>query len=158
MAELPRRRVDARTVGRVYGDRFRPSLFVTATLDSYGPVRSDGTPVDPDRYDYVRAARDALHFSRPVDRFVQNLRRFVGWDVQYLAAVEPQRRLGRTCTLRCGGRHPGSNCGRSRAATYHQVWWPQCNRVLYDCVLPTWDPDREGVRRPGDGRTAAYLE
>ena len=44
------------------------------------------------------------------------------------------------------------------AATYHQVWWPQCNRVLYDCVLPTWDPDREGVRRPGDGRTAAYLE
>ena len=59
-------------MGRVYGERFRPSLFVTATLDSYEPVRSDGTPVDPDRYDYVRAARDAIHFSRLVDRFVKN--------------------------------------------------------------------------------------
>jgi hypothetical protein len=78
MADLPRRRVEPRTVGRVYAGRFRPSLFVTATLGSYGPVRSDGTPVDPDQYDYRRAARDAVHFSRLVDRFVQNLRRFVG--------------------------------------------------------------------------------
>jgi hypothetical protein len=27
-----------------------------------------------------------------MDRFAQNLRRFVGWDVQYFAAVEPWRR------------------------------------------------------------------
>ncbi len=27
-----------------------------------------------------------------MDRFTQNLRRFVGWDVQYFVAVEPWRR------------------------------------------------------------------
>jgi methylaspartate ammonia-lyase len=84
-------------VGKVYtasdGKTFRPSLFVTLTLDSSGRVKSDGTPVDPATYDYRRAARDALHFSKLVDRFVQNLLRFVGHDVQYFAAVEPQRRL-----------------------------------------------------------------
>ncbi len=95
--DLPRRPVDSRTVGKVFrgkdGKTFRPSIFLTLTLDSYGRVRSDGTPVDPATYDYTRAARDALHFSKLVDRFVQNLRRFVGYDVQYFATVEPQRRL-----------------------------------------------------------------
>ena len=62
------------------------------TCPSYGPVRDDGTPVDPDRYDYESAARDALHFAALFDRFIQNLRRFAGFDVQYFAAVEPQRR------------------------------------------------------------------
>jgi hypothetical protein len=60
---------------------------------SYGRVREDGTPADPDAYDYTRAARDALHFAVLFDRFVQNLRRFLGYDVQYFGAVEPQRRL-----------------------------------------------------------------
>ena len=77
--DLPRRPVSSRTVGKVYtapdGKTFRPSLFVTLTLDSYGKVKADGTPVDPASYDYRRAARDALHFSKLVDRFVQNLRR-----------------------------------------------------------------------------------
>jgi Replication initiator protein, pSAM2 len=40
-----------------------------------------------------RAARDALHFAALFDRFIQVLRRFLGCDVQYFAAVEPQRRL-----------------------------------------------------------------
>jgi hypothetical protein len=151
VADLPRRRVDRRTVGRVYAGRFRPSLFVTATLDSYGPVRSDGTPVDPDRYDYVRAARDAIHFSRLVDRFVQNLRRFVGWDVQYFAAVEPQRRLAPHLHLAMRGTVSRAELRQVAAATYHQVWWPQCDRVVYDCVLPTWDPDRETYVDPETG-------
>jgi hypothetical protein len=141
--DLPRRRVDSRTVGRVYGERFRPSLFVTATLDSYGPVRSDGTPVDPDRYDYVRAARDAIHFSRLVDRFVQNLRRFVGWDVQYFASVEPQRRLAPHVHLAMRGTVSRVELRQVAAATYHQVWWPSCDVPVYDGVLPAWDPDRE---------------
>lgn len=150
-ADLPRRRVDARTVGRVYGERFRPSLFVTATLGSYGPVHSDGTPVHPDRYDYVRAARDAIHFSRLVDRFVQNLRRFVGWDVQYFAAVEPQRRLAPHLHLAMRGTVSRVELRQVAAATYHQVWWPQCDQVVYDCVLPTWDPDRETFVDPETG-------
>jgi hypothetical protein len=41
-------------------------------------VRSHATatPVDPDRYDYTAAARDALHFAALFDRFIQNLRRY----------------------------------------------------------------------------------
>jgi hypothetical protein len=151
VADLPRRRVDGRTVGRVYGQRFRPSLFVTATLGSYGPVRADGTPVYPDRYDYRQAARDAIHFGRLVDRFVQNLRRFVGWDVQYFAAVEPQRRLAPHFHLAMRGTVSRVELRQVAAATYHQVWWPQCDRVVYDCVLPTWDPDRGTYVDPETG-------
>src|SRR6516164_8320310 len=95
--DLPRRKVSSRTVGKTYiapdGKTFRPSLFLTLTCPSYGKVASAGTPVDPDRYDYVAAARDALHFSALFDRFIQNLRRLVGYDRQYFAAIEPQRRL-----------------------------------------------------------------
>ncbi len=64
-----------------------------ADLPGLRQGHADGTPADPDRYDYGRAARDALHFAALFDRFIQNLRRFLGYDVQYFAAVEPQRRL-----------------------------------------------------------------
>src|SRR5262249_7916190 len=41
-ADLPRRKVAARTTGRVYtapdGKTYRPSMFLTLTLDSYGRV------------------------------------------------------------------------------------------------------------------------
>ena len=76
---LPKRTIDPRTVGKTYttpdGKTFRPSLFVTLTCPSYGKVTSEGAPVDPNSYDYVRAARDALHFAALFDRFIQNLRR-----------------------------------------------------------------------------------
>ena len=105
---------------------------MTVTLDSYGRVRADGTPVDPDRYDYRRAARDAVHFSRLLDRFVQNLRRVVGWDVQYFAAVEPQRRLAPHLHLAIRGTVSRVELRQVAAATYHQVWWPQCDQVVYE--------------------------
>jgi hypothetical protein len=61
VAELPARTVERRTVGRVYQARarrrFRPSPFLTVTLPSYGRVHGDGTPVDPQTYDYARAER-----------------------------------------------------------------------------------------------------
>jgi len=59
--DLPRRPVERRTVGRVFAGRYRPSTFLTLTLDSYRRVDSDGAAVDPDRYDYRRASRDAIH-------------------------------------------------------------------------------------------------
>ncbi len=145
--DLPRRPVQPRTTGTAYGPdgrSVRPSLFVTLTLDSYGRVRADGTPVDPDTYDYRRAARDAIHFPRLVDRFVQNLRRFVGWDVQYFAAVEPQRRLAPHLHLAMRGTVSRADLRRVAAATYHQVWWPACDEPVYgDGFEPEWDPDRE---------------
>ncbi|MFD0900577.1 replication initiator [Actinomadura sediminis] len=142
--DLPRRPVDSRTVGKVYrgrdGKTFRPSLFLTLTLDSYGRVRTDGTPVDPDTYDYARAARDALHFSKLIDRFVQNLRRFVGHDVQYFATVEPQRRLAPHLHMAIRGTISRAELRQVVAATYHQVWWPSTERVVYSGDrLPVWD-------------------
>ncbi|RKS79564.1 hypothetical protein BZB76_1036 [Actinomadura pelletieri DSM 43383] len=142
--DLPRRPVDSRTLGKVFhgrdGRTFRPSLFLTLTLDSYGRVCSDGTPVDPTSYDYTRAARDAVHFSKLVDRFVQNLRRFVGYDVQYFATVEPQRRLAPHLHMAIRGTISRAELRQVVAATYHQVWWPPTDRVVFEGErLPVWD-------------------
>ena len=126
--DLPRRKVAPRTIGKTYnaadGKTFRPSMFLTLTCPSYGRVESDGTPADPDPYDYQRAARDALHFAALFDRFVQNLRRFLGYDVQYFAAVEPQRRLAPHIHIAMRGTLSRTELRQVVAATYHQVWWP----------------------------------
>lgn len=75
---LPRRPIERRTIGQMFAGRYRPSTVLTLTLDSYGRVDSEGAAVDPDRYDYRRTARDAIHFPALVDRFWQNTHRCVG--------------------------------------------------------------------------------
>jgi hypothetical protein len=96
-APLPARKIAPRTMGKVFtapgGKRYRPSMFITLTCDSYGKVGDDGTPSVPGSYDYARAARDAIHFAALVDRFIQNLRRVLGYEAQYFGGVEPQKRL-----------------------------------------------------------------
>src|SRR5215217_1458611 len=84
--DLPTRPVENRTVGQVFaapdGKTYRPSMFITLTLPSYGKVvPGRGVPADPREYNYRRAALDALHFSKLVDRWVQNLRRCAGYKV-----------------------------------------------------------------------------
>ncbi|WP_433699122.1 replication initiator [Nocardiopsis sp. CA-288880] len=155
--DLPKRPMTRKTVGRAFTDPdsgkvFRPSLFLTLTLDSYGRVRSDGTPVVPTTYDYRRAARDTLHFSKLVDRFVQNLRRVAGFDVQYFAAVEPQRRLAPHLHMATRGTIPRAELRQIAAATYHQVWWPAADRVVFegDC-LPVWVTDAGTYLDPTTG-------
>jgi hypothetical protein len=143
-APPPRRKVSTRTVGKTYvapdGKVFRPSLFVTLTCPSYGRVTSDGTPADPATYDYTRAARDALNFAALFDRFIQNLRRFVGYDLQYFAAVEPQRRLAPHVHIAIRGTVSRAELREVLAATYHQVWWPSTSTVRFDGGhLPAWD-------------------
>ena len=44
---LPTRRVSRTTVGREYAGRYRPSMFVTLTCDSYGSVRQTAPPLTP---------------------------------------------------------------------------------------------------------------
>jgi hypothetical protein len=133
---LPRRKIAARTTGKVYtapdGKTFRPSMFLTLTLDSYGKVREDGTPVNSDAYDYRRAARDVLHFAALADRFIQNLRRYEGFDVQYFGTVEPQRRLAPHLHLAIRGTVPRADLRQVIAATYHQVWWPAIEDVRFE--------------------------
>jgi hypothetical protein len=71
--DLPRLPLEKRTVGRTFtapdGKVWRPSMFLTLTLPSYGRVTEEGVPVDPSSYDYRRAALDAMHFAKLVDRF-----------------------------------------------------------------------------------------
>ncbi|MET8160393.1 replication initiator [Sphaerisporangium sp. NPDC005289] len=156
--DLPKRQRENRTVGRTFnapdGKVYRPSLFVTLTCDSYGKVRHDGTPVDPSTYDYVRAARDAIHFPKVVDRFVQNLRRVAGYEVQYFATVEPQRRLAPHLHMAVRGTMPRAEVKAVAAATYHQVWWPSCDVVRFEGEhLPVWVADDRS-----DGQAGDYLD
>lgn len=141
--DLPSRSMDSRTIGRTYtapdDTTFRPSMFITLTCDSYGKVTVDGVPVEPASYDYQRAARDALHFAALFDRFIQNLRRYLGYDVQYFAAIEPQARLAPRIHIAVRGTIPRADLRQVLAATYHQVWWPPADTVRYtDDALPAW--------------------
>src|SRR5829696_5011781 len=143
-AYLPRVAAEARTVGRVFrspdGREFRPSMFLTLTLPSYGSVRG-GVPIDPETYDYRRAALDALHFPKLVDRFWQNLRRCAGYRVQYFAAVEPQHRLAPHLHAAIRGAIPREVLRRVIRATYVQVWWPSFDRAVYVHRVPAWSGD-----------------
>ncbi|MFP5069489.1 replication initiator [Pseudonocardia nantongensis] len=137
---LPRRPVEDRTIGRVFGGKYRPSTFLTLTLDTYGRVDKHGAALDPDSYDYRRAARDAIHFPKLLDRFWQNTRRCVGWDVQYFGTVEPQKRGAPHFHAAIRGTIPRSELRAITAATYHQVWWPPHDEIVYTGdALPRWD-------------------
>jgi replication initiator protein RepSA len=154
--DLPKRTISARTIGKTYtapdGKAFRPSLFVTLTCPSYGRVNDDGTPADPDAYDYDRAARDALTFAALFDRFIQNLRRYLGYEVQYFAAVEPQRRLAPHVHIAMRGTVSRAELRRVLAATYHQVWWPDASTVKSDGdALPVWDEATGNYVDPATG-------
>lgn len=179
--DLPRKRVEPRTVGRVYtapdGATFQPSMWLTLTLDSYGPVHAVrkaasgkpipcackrihtdddpaiGTPVDPASYDYRRAAWDAVHFPRLLDRFWQNLRRAEGWNVQYAGCVEPQRRLAPHAHFAIRGTIPRAMLLTVAAATYHHVWWPPADQLAYPPDrAPVWNPARDAWVDPDTNR------
>ena len=162
VADLPRLPIEDRTVGQVFtapdGKRWQPSTFVTLTLPSYGRVHSDGTPVDPDSYDYRRAALDALHFPKLIDRFWQNLRRAVGWKVQYFASIEGQRRLAPHLhaairgALRVGDISARQLVRQVVAATYEHLWWPPHEHPVYTDRLPVWNDRAGGYVDPDSGQ------
>jgi hypothetical protein len=154
--DLPKVPMSERTVGTTFttpnGKTYRPSMFLTVTLPSYGRVWKDGTPVDPDSYDYHRAAMDALHFPRLVDRFWQNLRRCAGYHAQYFACVEAQRRLAPHLHAAVRGVIPRAVVRQVAAATYHQLWWPQmCEPVYSGNRVPVWDDHVECYVDPDTG-------
>jgi hypothetical protein len=157
--DLPRRPVAPRTIGKTYtapdGATFRPSMFLTLTCDSYGKVSADGIPASPDAYDYQRAARDALHFAALFDRLIQNLRRFLGYDLQYFAAVELQKRLAPHVHMAIRGTVSRAELRQVLTATYHQVWWPPADIVRHDDAhLPVW---HEASSRYLDPATGEFL-
>jgi hypothetical protein len=154
--DLPPVRIAPTTIGRTFAGRagkvFRPSVFVTVTCRSYGRVDEHGVPRDLDRYDYVAAARDAIHFPKAVDRLWQNLRRVAGFEVQYFAVLEPQRRLAPHLHAALRGTISRADLRLVAAATHHQVWWPSTDTIVYGgVVLPVWDELRGGYLDPGTG-------
>jgi hypothetical protein len=141
--DLPKQKISPRTVGKTYtaphGKTFRPSMFLTLTCPSYGKVGEDGTPADLDSYNYQQAARDALHFAALFDRFIQNLRRVLGHDVQYFAAIEPQKRLAPHVHIAIRGTVSRAELRQIIAATYHQVWRPPTGQIRFEGDrLPVW--------------------
>lgn len=170
---LPRLKVEKTTVGREYTGGHRPSMFITLTMPSYGGIHrdgaindkgevvGDGSPRNPDSYDYSRAARDIVHFSALVDRWIQNLRRAVGWNIQYFATVEPQKRGVPHLHILIRGTVSREIIRLVTAATYHQVWWPPHERdsELYPGdYLPVWDPAKMTFTDPDTGSVLLGFE
>ncbi|MFD0359903.1 replication initiator [Nocardia sp. GCM10030253] len=169
---LPRRKVSKRTVGEEIGGHLS-SMFVTLTMDSYGRINpygavnekgercSDGSPIDPDGYDYPRAARDIVFFSKLIDRWIQNLRRCVGYDVQYFGTVEPQRRGALHLHILIRDAISREIIKQVTAATYHQVWWPRFDRedqVYGGGYLPVWDHKKATFVDPESGQVLKYWD
>lgn len=167
-AELPKVPQEHRSVGRTFtaadGTRYRPSMFVTLTLGSYGKVipgrkgkhvPGAGSPMHPATYDYRRAGTEALFFPRLFDRGIQNLRRCAGFKVQYFGAIEPQRRLAPHIHVALRGAIPRATIRAVVKATYLQLWWPSFDpgdEVYTDPDrLPEWDPVAETYRCPESG-------
>jgi hypothetical protein len=152
-------------------------MFLTLTLPSYGSITpGTGTPASPGLYDYRRAALDALHFPKLVDRFWQNLRRSAGYRVQYFAAVEPQERLAPHLHAAIRGAIPRATLRQVVKATYVQVWWPAHDQAVYADpdrfprwdgsdyvdeqtgeVLPTWDHALDQLDRDENARPAHVM-
>jgi hypothetical protein len=89
------------------------------------------------------------------DRFIQNLRRFVGFEVQYFAAVEPQKRLAPHVHMAIRGTISRADLRRVLAATYQQIWWPATAEVKFGGVhLPVW---HEASGRYVDPATGEFL-
>jgi len=156
VSDLPRVPVENRTVGRTFtapsGVTYRPSMFVTLTLPSYGKIiPGRGVPADPDHYGYRRAALDALHFPKLVDRWVQNLRRGAGYRVQHFSCVEPQRRLAPHLHAALRGAIPRQIVKAVTKGTYLHLWWPPFQDPIYFDRLPFWDRETQCYRDPDTG-------
>ena len=159
---LPRRKVDPRTVGKTYttpdGKTFRPSLFLTLTCPSYGRVTATAH----------RSTRTATTTPRPRGTRCTSPRcstgssrtcaAYCGYDLQYFAAIEPQRRLAPHVHMAIRGTVSRRELREVIAATYHQVWWPSTATVRFDGdQLPVWDEANADLPGPGNRRGAAHL-
>ena len=144
-----------RTVGQVFttptGKQYRPSMFATCTLPSYGPVLVSGAPKHPGTYDYRRAALDALHFSKLCGRLWSNLRRCAGFNVQYFSVIEAQKRGAPHLHATIRGAIPRAIFRQVVAATDYALWWPSFDQAVYVDRLPEWTGPENGYADPDTG-------
>ena len=100
-----------------------------------GSARTEHPPT-PAPTTTTRRPSDALAFAALFDRFIQNLRRYLGYDLQYFATIEPQRRLSPHVHIAMRGTISRTEIRRVLAATYYQVWWPDTTTVKIRRRLP----------------------
>ena len=174
--DLPRLPVDPRTVGRAYsgkaGKTYRPSMLLTLTLGSHGPVHSHlrrGAYVAPCECGNgtARMTTCSAHPStrpptttgaQPGTRPLRPAPRPVLAEPPPRRRLErPVRRLRRAATpprparpLRHPGHHPARLLKQVAAATYHQVWWPSVDASWSTASTgrPVWDDDAAGYVDP----------
>ncbi|MEV6222726.1 replication initiator [Nocardia fluminea] len=177
LPDLPRMKIDkSLTIGKAYaGGKYRPSTFFTLTLDSFGRINqvwdpkagkdgkgamvSDGSPRDPESYDYTRQARDTIHMAKLFSKWIENLRRAVGWNVQYFATVEPQRRAAPHIHLALRGSFSKKLLFAVTAATYRSIWWPHFDKPVYgEGRMPVWDYSAGTFVDPRTGRPLTYWD
>lgn len=153
---LPTRRVDPSTLGECFGEhgQHRPAAFITLTCPSYGPVHEDGSPVNPDRYDYESAVRDMLCWSKLVNRFVLGLRRCGGKKYQYFAGTEPQRRAAPHTHMLVRGSPARVLVKQLVERLDHAEYRPDCSVMTHAPGDVEWVPelgryiDRDGLVLP----------
>jgi hypothetical protein len=76
----------------------------------------------------------------------------LGYEVQYFGGVEPQKRLAPHVHLAVRGSVPRPLLRQVLAATYHQVWWPATDTVVFDGDhLPVWHEPSGNYLDPATG-------
>jgi hypothetical protein len=72
--------------------------------------------------------------------------------VQYFGTVEPQKRGAPHFHAAIRGAIPRAELRAITAATYHHIWWPAHNQLLYtDERLPIWDTRAQAFIDPDTG-------
>ena len=131
------------------GKTYRPSMFVTLTLPSYGKViPGRGVPVDPARVRLParRAGRPALlQAGRPVGAEPAPLRRLQGPVLRRRRTPTPPRPAP-------ARRHPRHHPPRHRPGGHQRPPTTSCGG------RPSTDPSSTTDRRPGLGRTSGYRD
>lgn len=93
----------------------------TLTLDSYGKVNADETSASRLRTIGERCG-NTLRCAKLIGRIIQNLRRFVGFSVQYSASVEPQRWSASHVHIAIRGAISRADLHHVTVATCQQMW------------------------------------
>ena len=151
--DLPRVPMEDRTTGQAFtapdGTCYRPSMFITWTLPSYGKViPGTGIPADPARYDYRRAALDALHFPCSSTGSGRTCAAAPGSRSSTSPQSRPSAASPRTCTPPSAAPSPGRPSGRSPRPPTSSSGGPPSTRSA-----TTATGCRFGTARPADTAT-----
>ena len=155
-APLPARKIAPRTIGRVYtspdGKKYRPSMFLTLTCDSYGKVRDDGTPVDPAAM--TTPGRRGTRSTSP-RCLTGSSRTCAGCSAMRRSTSAGSSRSSawpRTSTWRSGAACPGRCCARSWRPPTTKSGGPPPTTVRFDGdQLPVWDEGSGNYLDPATG-------